>query len=379
MRNNGGYFELDDLLLDNEFVKLVKKGDAGTINSLIQMYPHKRQVIEDAITLIRNLKIEETPPEKNRSEQDYRKLMDDIGRKHKRNILIRITISAACAVIIILLFIGVERYQRQDTYPLQAFENYPVNTDNILIISGTSVKNVKDSAVIHQTQEGTVVIETENVSDRFDADAEHLQLIVPYGKRSTVTFSDGTIVWLNSGTRLIYPKQFKKNKREIFVDGEIYLEVAADRSVPFIVRTGKFNIKVLGTKFNINAYERDDAGSVVLVEGSIEVQVEKTKRKLIPAQGLFVEKRKTELRQTDTYYYTCWKDGFMKLNGESLDYIFNKLTRHYNLNFIYNRDIAEEKYIGKLNLSESVETVLYNLSLSTPFTYKRNGNKIYIE
>lgn len=76
-------------------------------------------------------------------------------------------------------------------------------------------------------------------------------MVIPRGKRSVLTFSDGSKVWVNAGTRVIYPTEFEKDKREIYVDGEIYIEVARDEERPFYVRTKDMNVRVLGTKFNV--------------------------------------------------------------------------------------------------------------------------------
>ncbi len=89
-------------------------------------------------------------------------------------------------------------------------------------------------------------------------DEEHSfnQLIVPNGKRSTLALEDGTKMWINAGSRVIYPNKFKKNKREIYVDGEVYMEVARDEERPFVVKTNMLDVQVLGTSFNVMAYKK---------------------------------------------------------------------------------------------------------------------------
>ena len=81
--------------------------------------------------------------------------------------------------------------------------------------------------------------------------------IVPVGRRSSITFADGTRLWVNSGSKVVYPVKFAKEKREIFVEGEIYLHVSRDEQKPFIVKTHQMDIKVLGTQFNVTAYENE--------------------------------------------------------------------------------------------------------------------------
>lgn len=329
-----------------------------------------------------NMKIEEPEVPEQQIEDDLRRLMKQpAARKRRRFILSTASVAAACAAICLMIVwgIGNERGMNDNTLAYSLLDSADVKTEDIQIIAGTSQLNIKDSATIKQTDEGGVIVDEKEITDSFITQTEYLQLVVPFGKRSTVNFSDGTIVWVNSGTTIVYPHQFNKDKREIFVDGEIYLEVAKDKSRPFIVHSKKFDIAVLGTKFNVSSYNNDPTASVVLVEGSVEVLANKTKNKLSPNQGLFYENNIAEIKQVDVYPYICWKDGVMKLNGESLDVIFNRLARYYRVEFEYDRKIANERYKGKLNLSESIDNILYNLSLATDFTYEKEGTMIYIK
>ena len=100
---------------------------------------------------------------------------------------------------------------------------------------------------------------------------EFNQLIVPVGRRSSITFADGTRLWVKSGSKVVYPVKFAKEKREIFVEGEIYLHVSRDEQKPFIVKTHQMDIKVLGTQFNVTAYENEANMQVVLVLSLIHI------------------------------------------------------------------------------------------------------------
>lgn len=101
---------------------------------------------------------------------------------------------------------------------------------------------------------------------------EYNQLIVPKGRRSMIVLADNSKMWINSGSKVIYPRAFKGDRREIFVEGEVYLKVSRDESKPFIVNTSAFDVEVLGTSFNVSAYKGDAHASVVLVEGAVDVK-----------------------------------------------------------------------------------------------------------
>ena len=102
-----------------------------------------------------------------------------------------------------------------------------------------------------------------------------------------MTFADGSKVWVNAGTRVIYPVEFEKDKREIYVDGEIYIEVARDENRPFYVRTKDMNVRVLGTKFNVTAYESEAIRSVVLAQGCVQVETARTPKAILAPNQMF--------------------------------------------------------------------------------------------
>jgi hypothetical protein len=378
--NNG--VELEKLLFNDDFVRLVKRDNPGEIQAFINKYQGNKQCIRNAVLLIGTMKVEEAEVPSGQIEEDYQRLIGRLSAGKKKQYVIKSlsTVAASVAIALTIVF-GIKNGKGAKDIDLaySLLDSANVKTENIQIIAGTSQMEIEGSATIRQTEEGSVIVDEKEISDSFITRTEYLQLVVPYGKRSTVNFSDGTVVWVNSGTTIVYPHRFTKGKREIFVNGEIYIEVAKDKSRPFIVHSGKFDVAVLGTKFNVNSYDEDPMASVVLVEGCVEVSARKIKSKLSSNQGLFYENNIAEIKQVDVYPYICWKDGVMKLNGESLDVIFNRLARYYRVEFKCGQQIINEKYKGKLDLSESIENILHNLSLTTNFTYEKKENIIYIK
>lgn len=103
------------------------------------------------------------------------------------------------------------------------------------------------------------------------------EVLVPAGQRSELRLADGTLLWLNSGTRVTYPTHFNGRQRKIFVDGEVYAEVMHDKRHPFVISAGDVEVEVLGTKFNMRAYNSDQLVEVALVEGSVRFDVNSDK------------------------------------------------------------------------------------------------------
>ena len=184
--------------------------------------------------------------------------------------------SGAAAVVLMLLAVGVHFYMKQ---------GYDVNQEMRLVASQmTHTTDAKEIQLILQDKRIEVAGEAAKVEYKADGQVkvnesvvheekvvenkeqmQYNQLIVPKGKRSILELSDGTVLWVNSGTTVIYPMEFAKSKREIFVDGEVFLDVHSDKKSPFFVRTKNMDVKVTGTRFNVTAYESDECRSCIWV------------------------------------------------------------------------------------------------------------------
>ena len=146
-----------------------------------------------------------------------------------------------------------------------------VLSDKLIPISGQESQieyDAKGTVAVNSEKIADVSLNSANTSKRL---SEFNQLIVPNGKRSTLILEDGTKLWVNAGSRIVYPVTFADKKREIYVNGEVFLEVTPDKKRPFIVKTKEIDVQVLGTSFNVMAYETDESSSVVLVTGAVQV------------------------------------------------------------------------------------------------------------
>lgn len=214
------------------------------------------------------------------------------------------------------------------------------------------------------------------------------ELVVPYGKRSIIELSDGTKVWLNAGSKLIFPQKFTGNNRKVFLKGEGYFEVAENKNVPFIVSAGQMNIKVYGTKFNVNNFDSGINVEVVLVEGEVGVKKNHLKGlfskeiKLSPYQKAIYNKKNRQIAvesDVDVDYYTSWTEGLLEFNRESILNVFERLSRYYNIQFVTEGSVELNKKIsGKLDLKESLEVVMKVVSDAAPITFRIEQDKVFV-
>lgn len=185
------------------------------------------------------------------------------------------------------------------------------------------------------------------------------KLYVPNGKSMELILSDGTKVYANAGSHIVYPSEFRKDKREITVEGEAYLEVAHNPQSPFIVKTNGFDVKVLGTKFNVVAYPNEKSASVVLVEGSVQVETLKNEKVLLhPNEQIVITAEGTNVQPVDAGKYISWKDHFLLLDDDKLYVILKRLSIFYGVNIYCDEVVASSQLSGKLNLNNTMQEVI---------------------
>lgn len=258
-----------------------------------------------------------------------------------------------------------------------------IRSDDIVLTLPDNKKVAVDSSNIVYNKEGVSNIHSEQAKAETDK-LQLNQLTVPYGKTISLTLSDGTRMWVNSGSRVIYPSVFGKDKREIFVSGEIYLDVVKNPDLPFIVKTNHINVNVLGTKFNVSAYDNESTQSVVLVSGAVGVKSNELKGNynILPNQKFSYQasSKEVNIQKVDVNNYISWIQGYLLLNSENLDSVLQKLERHYNISFSYDSNkLKDIRVSGKLDLHGGIEGVLKYISITVPINYNINGKTVKIE
>lgn len=194
----------------------------------------------------------------------------------------------------------------------------------------------------------------------------------PYGARTSFQLPDGSVVWLNAGSTISYPKHFGRN-REIELKGEAYLEVQKDNK-PFIVKTIYGDVKVLGTKFNVFAYS-GEVFRTTLVEGSVLINDKLNSKEILlePGYQYVADKGFNSLDQVKPEIYTTWKDGKMVFRREPFESVAKSLERWFNVKIDLEGDeIKNLWYTGTIEM-ESFSEVLELIKNTTPINYSFNS------
>ena len=193
--------------------------------------------------------------------------------------------------------------------------------------------------------------------------------------------SDGTKVWINAKSSVKYPVVFGADERVVYASGEIYLEVAKDTSRPFYVVTNDLKVKVLGTSFNVNAYEDENFVTVTLVEGKVAAYTKDKSYALTPDKQLYFNKdnQLAEIRPVNVYNIIAWKDGRYIFKGQTLNEVAKVLERWYEVRVIFeNKHHANEIYTGIVYKEEPLESFIMRLNASSTYHCYLENNIVYI-
>lgn len=216
-------------------------------------------------------------------------------------------------------------------------------------------------------------------------ESEYQEIYVPKGERMQVMFQDGTKAYLNSDTRLRYPKKFGLTERIVYLEGEAYFIVEKNITRPFIVQADSATVQVLGTSFNVEAYPDNDNISVSLDEGKVNLQPisEKKRYALEPQEKLVFNKLSKSCvimaYEKNTDYSSLWKNDIIAFNNKPLDEVVKVLNRWYNVDFIISDNEALlYSYTLVIAKETPLEKVLQDLEKVAPVRFYFDGNAVTV-
>lgn len=210
----------------------------------------------------------------------------------------------------------------------------------------------------------------------------YCKVLMPENCKGSVVLPDGSVVWLNSGSTLIYPESFDSDCREVKLVGEGYFEVKRNPDAPFHVEAGKMLVTVLGTTFNVRSYANDEVVETVLLTGSVNVKVEGQKvYNLCPNQKISLNTRdnKVSVNSVIGSDYNIWKEDHLSFDNALLGDILNKLEKWYGVEIICDDTLKRNIRLSLTVRNESADEMLRMISLIVPIKYEFHGSqKIHI-
>lgn len=208
------------------------------------------------------------------------------------------------------------------------------------------------------------------------------QLITATGSKGQFILPDSTIVWLNSGSKLVYPEHFEKDRRLVTLEGEAYFQVTEDKTRPFVVQAKDVNIEVLGTSFNIANHAMLNTVETVLLNGSIKANINATGEKffLKPNELLTYKKEtgETITEITSAQYHIDWIKDRLTFDNDRLSDIILSLKGWYAVQIDCPQHFSEKQRLSFTVRGENLEEILQAMSLIIPMKYTINGNQVKI-
>jgi hypothetical protein len=264
----------------------------------------------------------------------------------------------------------------------------PGSTKAVLILNDGKTVLLDSANVLSITEkDGTLIEKTGgklNYSNPLNEKADqmiHNTITIPRGGEYNLVLADGTRVYLNAMSSFRYPVKFGGKHRVVELSGEAYFEVKKDASRPFIVKTAAISIEVLGTSFNLNAYDNTERIVTTLIEGSVKINSQETdqSRLLRPdEQAIFqINSGQIDIKKVDVNLYTAWKNGNLTFYDSRLEDIMITLTRWYSADVLYkNESVKNLRFSGNLNRYGDINQILDILRSTGKINIEINNSTI---
>ncbi len=301
----------------------------------------------------------------------------------------------AAAVWIVAVSIGVYIYLKpvkQDVFPAARVTNPAYKNDVLPGVTGATL-TLADGSIIAldsaanqlPAQQGDVQVTARNGTLNYNGTGSHHAavyntLTTSPGQQFPVRLSDGTLVVLDAGSSLTYPVAFTGTERRVQVNGQAWFEVAKNPAKPFIVQKGSAEVQVLGTQFNVNAYDDEPNVKVTLVQGSIKVNNGALSNRLIPGQQAVLYTAHSGIKvvkDADIDQAVAWKNGQFEFRSNSITQVLREAARWYNIEVVYEGDKPADTFTGGIHRSATLTELLTILEMSKVH-FRLQGRKLTV-
>ncbi len=385
-KGNYQKFSTEEFVLDKEFSVWVSSPDLEKDlfwEKFLADHPEKSVQIRDAALIIKSLQ----PIEPKVSEQQLNQILQKVKAQDSTKSWFGYRWVRFAAGIVLIISIGSLIWlsvRSKNQFPLES-ANEQVMKGKVIFANGATKEFDTEQTTIKQTTSGGLTINNDTIDDNSDKETSAMnRIIIPYGKRSDITLADGTHIWLNSGSQLSYPSEFKSDSREVFLSGEAFFDVQSNPDKPFYVVTQNIRIKVLGTRFNVSSYNEDNTTQTVLVEGKVVAGTNKLFAKtidLVPGERMIYDKSNENLSKdrVDVRLFASWVSGYLIFENEPITEVYKKLERYYNQQIAIEGSLEQITFSGKLDLKDNIKDVLENMSFASSVNVLENNGSFTIK
>lgn len=304
-----------------------------------------------------------------RKQDEWAAILDKHRQRKQRYLMLWLVSGAACCLLFIGSYLWFFNRSPQEEF-LQArtvselIEKREVEKVKLILSTGREV--ALDGVITEQ--EGGASIYSDSTGLKYSSsdmvtakEMVYNELIVPKCGEYRLKLADGTTIMVNSESVVRYPVNFTENVREVWLSGEAFFDVARNDNQPFIVHLDHATVKVLGTSFNIMAYQDEINTEITLVHGTVEVGTSERRELLLPGNQIQVENTTLSMksRKVDVYQYIAWKDGVLRFDDMPLGQLMTRLSRWYDIAFEFKREeLKGHLFSGGFKKYEQLEHIL---------------------
>ena len=330
-----------------------------------------------------------TRSDKNASDS-LKHVREKIKARGRRQLWIQITAVASVVILFALSFAFFYMPELERESPVSAKVHAGGMKATLIVANGIQVDLMQDNLQDVVRQYGATVLEDKKnelrydnveVNEEIEEKPVYHTISTPVGGEYHFTLADGTMVWLNSSSRLTFPTRFTGDAREVLVEGEVYFGVQHDESKPFIVRVNDVSVRVLGTEFCISAYPENEGVMTTLVRGAVQVTSGNNQVVLKPGYQAVVDQYSGAISQraVELSLYTSWVRGIFEYENMELNDIMVQLARWYDVQFTFSAsECKERRFTGVIRKYEDLNDVLDMIEKTTNVKFIINGKNVTI-
>jgi transmembrane sensor len=335
----------------------------------------------------------------NEEESVRRRMLVNILKNRKPSVrVIRLKHYAAAAVAVVLVMVSITAFLykhelSKSVAVQQALKSQAADPSIRPGVNAATLTLSNGSQILLDKSQKGILARQGNISVKKTADGQLLYdlsgppqqgtnnglntITTAKGQQYQIILSDGTKVWLDAQSSLIFPAVFSGTQRTVKLTGEAYFEVAKNKAMPFKVSVNHIEVEVLGTHFNIMAYPEEGTINTTLLEGSVKVIKNNTFKVIKPGQQAQV-KDDINVADVNVEKVIAWKNGNFSFDDEDIHTLMNQIARWYDLDVSYEPGISNERFSGEISRYKDVAEILKKLQLTQTIRFKLEGRRITV-
>ena len=367
---------------------LMDKSEEQELRAWMDEAEENKLFFMEGVKMVREYQVV-TRSDKNASDS-LKHVREKIKARGRRQLWIQITAVASVVILFALSFAFFYMPELERESPVSAKVHAGGMKATLIVANGIQVDLMQDNLQDVVRQYGATVLEDKKnelrydnveVNEEIEENPVYHTISTPVGGEYHFTLADGTMVWLNSSSRLTFPTRFTGDAREVLVEGEVYFGVQHDESKPFIVRVNDVSVRVLGTEFCISAYPENEGVMTTLVRGAVQVTSGNNQVVLKPGYQAVVDQYSGAISQraVELSLYTSWVRGIFEYENMELNDIMVQLARWYDVQFTFSAsECKERRFTGVIRKYEDLNDVLDMIEKTTNVKFIINGKNVTI-